>query len=226
MTPDVEEQRLRRRRAAELRRANTRAAMLAGAGPEPSEDPVIAPVLAGDDWRAVVYARGLSTEQARRHPRVSDQKRILALQGNVCMYCGIPIGTVIGRSVKKSSGYVWRTTVVLRRNWDHFAPYSYIVQNPGANWVLSCHVCNLAKFTQLFETVEDARRAILPIRDERGYESVRHVLSRLATGYQGPVVKGPQKRRTGRRSIRQEEGGQGVNVLVGPNDNDTTEDER
>lgn len=180
--PDLEERHRRKELAAKLRRSNS--LFVTRAEPETDAEPVVlpaAPLAAGAGWQLDVYGRGLSTERERRAPRKSDQDRILAIQGNVCMYCGIPIGTVIGRAVKRPRGYIRRTTVILRRNWDHFAPYSYIVQNPGANWVLACHVCNNAKSTRIFTTVDDARRAILPIREERGYESVRSVLGRLAT---------------------------------------------
>lgn len=137
--------------------------------------------LVANDWRLKVYgALSPAVEQNRRPPRRVDQHRILALQGDVCLYCGIPIGTEISRVRKDRRGWTRTSTVVLRRNWDHFVPYSYIARNPQANWVLACHVCNLIKTARMFDTVEDARHAILPHRERRGYEPVRQVLARLA----------------------------------------------
>lgn len=198
MTYESKEHQRRLKHAARLRRANS----LFVTQSEPEEivesAAVPDPLSLTTGWRADVYTRGLNPAKERRGPRKSDQDRILAIQGNVCLYCGIPIGTVIGRAVQKPHGYIWRTTVMLRRNWDHFAPHSYIAQNPGANWVLACHVCNNAKASRIFATVDDARRAILPSRQERGYESVRSVLSRLATGSKRAPAKGPQEGAPGR----------------------------
>jgi hypothetical protein len=158
-----------------MRRDNTRAAALGDLKP-------VTPVVAGD-WRMEVYsARGLQADRERKQPLIGDQRRILAAQGNVCLYCDIPIGTIIVRDMKRRTGYIWHTLVTLHRNWDHFVPFSYLIKNPGMNWALSCHVCNRVKAARMFETVEDARRYILPGREQRGYESPRRVLGRLATG--------------------------------------------
>jgi hypothetical protein len=170
----VNSHRAARASAAKLRRQNT----------EASRADLLVPVDRDeDDWRMEVYsARGLNTAKERKQPRRGDQRRILAVQGNVCLYCAIPIGTVIARQMHRSTGYIWTTTVTLQRNWDHFVPFAFLIQNPDTNWVLACHVCNRAKRNQMFETVNDARRVILPIREQRGYESPRRVLMRLASG--------------------------------------------
>lgn len=133
------------------------------------------------DWRLTVYgSRGTAVGDVRRQPRKADRQRVIADQSNSCLYCGIPIGTVIGRRVGVSRWSSRDTEVTLRPNWDHFVPYSWILRNPRSNWVLACHVCNHIKKGRLFDTVEEARQAILADREERGYESVRQVLARIA----------------------------------------------
>jgi hypothetical protein len=113
------------------------------------------------DWRLAVYGgtRIIGTDR-RKQPSTADRQRILAAQGDICLYCQLPIGTIVTRNGRD---------VVLRRNWDHFVPYAYSARNPGTNWVLSCHVCNGIKSCRMFTTVKDAQDMILPIRKAKGY---------------------------------------------------------
>ena len=131
------------------------------------------------DWRLAVYGARSSHGTYRTAPRRVDQTSILTVQGDVCLYCEIPIGTTIWRRYRASRRYR-SLTVVLRRNWDHFVPYAFLEQNPNTNWVLACHVCNAIKTSKMFDTVESARRVILAARESKGYEPVRQVLMRLA----------------------------------------------
>ncbi|MEV4861481.1 HNH endonuclease [Streptomyces ossamyceticus] len=122
------------------------------------------------DWRLRVYGRGPSSGiSTRSYPRVAERRRAIDLQNNRCLYCEIPIGTAIWRRSQ---------TVILRTNWDHFIPYSYLARNPATNWVLSCHVCNNIKSCRMFDTVQAAREVILPARLSKGYEDPREVLLR------------------------------------------------
>ncbi|WP_431781744.1 HNH endonuclease [Streptomyces chumphonensis] len=123
------------------------------------------------DWRRAVYGRSqISGIDTRRAPRAAERARLIAEQGNRCLYCDIPIGAVIRR---------WDKPVTLRLNWDHFAPYAYVARNPRDNWVLACHICNNVKRGRLFKTVQEAREAILPERIAKGYEEPLPVLQRL-----------------------------------------------
>lgn len=123
------------------------------------------------DWRLRVYGRGPSSgTDRRRKPRVAERARIIAQQGNRCLYCEIPIGTIIDRRGKD---------VVLRTNWDHFIPYAYVARNPHDNWVLACHVCNGIKRGRIFKTVQEVRNTVLPERLDKGYEDPLDVLRRL-----------------------------------------------
>lgn len=132
--------------------------------------------LPANDWRRAVYGRStISGIQRRKKPQTADQQRAREIQGNRCLYCDIPIGTVI-----------WRRSqaVTLRTNWDHFVPYAYLARNPGANWVLACHVCNAIKSCRMFETVHAARAVILPIRITKGYEEPKEVLLRIGLTFE------------------------------------------
>ncbi|MFI9598880.1 HNH endonuclease [Streptomyces sp. NPDC052043] len=131
-----------------------------------------APELPPGDWRLRVYgARGPSSGvTTRQYPRVAERRRAIELQNNRCLYCELPIGTAIWRHSR---------TVFLRTNWDHFIPYAYLARNPSSNWVLSCHVCNNIKSCRMFDTVQQAREVILPIRESKGYESPKEVMLRI-----------------------------------------------
>ncbi|MFL1904798.1 HNH endonuclease [Streptomyces tauricus] len=123
------------------------------------------------DWRLRVYGRGPSSGvSTRSYPRVAERKRAIERQDNRCLYCEIPIGTIIWRRSQ---------TVILRTNWDHFIPYAYLARNPSTNWVLACHICNKIKSCRMFATVQAAREAILPTRAGKGYEEAREVLLRI-----------------------------------------------
>lgn len=124
-----------------------------------------------NDWRRSVYGRSqISGIGVRKAPRLSERLRVQEVQGNRCLYCELPIGTSIWRRSQ---------TVILRTNWDHFVPYSYLARNPDNNWVLACHVCNGVKTARMFDTVQAARQAILPVREAKGYEDPKAVLMRL-----------------------------------------------
>lgn len=123
------------------------------------------------DWRLRVYGRGPSTGvTTRQRPRLAERNRAVELQDSRCLYCELPIGTAIWRNSR---------TVILRTNWDHFIPYAYLARNPGSNWVLACHVCNIIKSCRMFDTVQQAREAILPTREAKGYETPRAVMLRI-----------------------------------------------
>ena len=127
------------------------------------------------DWRLSVYQRdgGAATHERRSPPRhVIDA--ILGAQGNICLYCQIPIGTQILRTYRQRE-----RLVRLMRNWDHFVPYAYVARNPDLNWTIACHVCNRIKFSNVFTTTDEARTYVLPKREELGYEPTWSVLRRI-----------------------------------------------
>lgn len=136
--------------------------------------------LAADDWRRAVYGRSrISGIGTRRRPHQADRERVIERQGYACLYCEIPISTVIRRRGRE---------LILRANWDHFVPYSYSQRNPSANWVLACHVCNNIKTSRMFADVEAARRVILPERIAKGYESPEEVFYRSGLERQNGLV--------------------------------------
>lgn len=144
-----------------------------------------------DDWRRAVYGRSqIGGIGIRRQPRHVDRERIIAQQGYTCLYCEIPISTMIWRKTRE---------VMLRANWDHFIPYAYSQQNPSNNWILACHVCNGIKTSRMFADVETARRAILPERIAKGYESTSDVFHRLGLEREQQIVILPAPRPTDRQ---------------------------
>jgi hypothetical protein len=139
--------------------------------------PSAAPALAPDDWRLAVY--GGTTITGAVHHRSPRKAIRLALerQGNVCLYCQIPIGTEILRQHRGRS-----KVLRLRRNFDHFVPHSYVARNPGSNFVIACYVCNTVKRGNMFATVEEARAYVIPKREQLGYEPAWSVLRRVNLG--------------------------------------------
>jgi hypothetical protein len=121
-------------------------------------------------WQIRVYGRGSGGGVQRQAPQVATRKRITAAQLGRCLYCELPIGTRVKRNGK---------TVALTAQWDHFVPFSYLAQNPDANWVMACQVCNNIKSDRMFKTVEEARAVILRVRDEKGYEAVKETVAKL-----------------------------------------------
>jgi hypothetical protein len=128
--------------------------------------------LPAGDWRLAVYGRGGGQGgDQRRKPRKRDRDRVIAIQGNNCLYCELPIGVRIWRRAN---------VVTLQPHWDHFVPFSYLLRNPETNWVLACHVCNGLKGSRVFESVHEARERVLPARLAKGYEDVISVMMRLS----------------------------------------------
>ena len=74
-----------------------------------------APELPADDWRLQVYGHGISGNDRRRRPRAADKARVIRKQNNRCLYCDLPIGSLIKRR---------HTGVIVRPNGAHFVPDS------------------------------------------------------------------------------------------------------
>ena len=84
-------------------------------------------------------------------PPIPLQEKILAAQGNRCLYCLEEFGT--WRIYRKEPKLV-------RRVWDHLVPYSYLQDNPEWNWAAACSACNAIKSNKMFESVKEARAYI------------------------------------------------------------------
>lgn len=120
-------------------------------------------------WQIRVYGRGAGGGAQRQAPPATTRRRLRAAQLGRCLYCELPIGTRVKRDGK---------TVALTAQWDHFVPYSYLAQNPEANWVLACQVCNRIKNDRMFKTVEEARAVILKARTAKGYEPIPETIAK------------------------------------------------
>jgi hypothetical protein len=121
-------------------------------------------------WQIRVYGRGAGGGVPRKAPKAATKKRIRAAQLGRCLYCQLPIGARVKRN---------GATIALTAHWDHFVPHSYLAENPDANWVLSCQVCNSIKNDRIFRTVDEAREVILRARTAKGFEAVPETTARL-----------------------------------------------
>lgn len=134
-------------------------------------------------WQIRVYGRGAGGGARRQAPQVATRKRIRAAQLGRCLYCELPIGARVKRNGK---------TVALTAHWDHFVPFSYLAQNPDANWVLACQVCNNIKNDRMFKTVEEARAVILEARAAKGYEPTAETAAKLKPRKPGRAKAAPK----------------------------------
>jgi hypothetical protein len=121
---------------------------------------------AGDEyeypaWQSGVYAGGGATAVRRKRPPKKVQDEILKAQGDCCIYCGNPFGTVIMRDSRF-------TQLVI--HWDHYVPYAYQAGNHG--FVAACNVCNLLKSSHMFDNLEQARRHLADRWRYKGYTVV------------------------------------------------------
>jgi 5-methylcytosine-specific restriction endonuclease McrA len=132
----------------------------------------------GKEWRRAVYGTvRITGAGSRTKPRQTDRQRVYAQQQGRCLYCDLPIDAEIHRQL--AAGNRRNGMVKLLPHWDHFVPYSYLLRNPSANWILACHVCNGIKLARMFDSVELAREFILPERIRKGYEEPDAVIHRL-----------------------------------------------
>lgn len=113
-----------------------------------------------EDWRIKVYGGSVTGNGQRRRPKKSLRDAITTKQGGRCLYCELPIGTVVERR---------GNLVTLQPHWDHFVPYAYSRANPNQGWVLACHVCNGIKSGKVFTTVGEAQTYIRERWEQKGY---------------------------------------------------------
>lgn len=82
----------------------------------------------------------------RAKPSISNQKAILKLQDNRCLYCEAEFG-----SERAYKGRNERVNI----HWDHFVPFSYTGTNTG--FVAACSRCNLFKSSLHFPSLQDVK---------------------------------------------------------------------
>lgn len=73
---------------------------------------------------------------------------VLTKQRYRCLYCRLPIGTVLRRGGR---------TITTDLEWDHRIPYAYLQANPARNWAASCNVCNRLKSSNIFVYLHELR---------------------------------------------------------------------
>ena len=110
-----------------------------------------------------IYGRPIGGADKRRTPTPTMRRKVLVRQHDRCMYCDNPFGWIVSRKGRP---------VMLKLNWDHFVPYSFLGANPGDNWVAACHVCNNIKGPKMFDTIREAQQYIRARWGEKGYDIV------------------------------------------------------
>ena len=95
--------------------------------------------------------RVLTTTKRKTIPR-ELRVSLLEKQGNKCIYCDNPFGTLYYKNYKISK---------LTVHADHQTPFSYLQSNPDNNWVLACNVCNHWKYNKTFEDIESCRNYLI-----------------------------------------------------------------
>lgn len=114
-------------------------------------------------WKLKVYGRAVAGDSKKRFPSKRIKREITECQRGLCLYCDLPIGSVVRRK---------GNDVALRPNWDHFVPYAYSRANSNQNWVLACHICNNIKGCRMFDTVIEAQEFIKACWLDKGYQHV------------------------------------------------------
>jgi hypothetical protein len=89
-----------------------------------------------------------------------SKQQILEQQDYRCAYCWKAFGSVVYRNGKD---------IILRVNYDHQVPYSYVHETQAYNILAACHVCNALKKDNVFQTIDDCALFLLDRRAEKGY---------------------------------------------------------
>jgi hypothetical protein len=105
------------------------------------------------------YKREVSAWDRRKKPKKEDQDKVLSIQDNRCIYCGVEFGKHVIRNGR---------AICLKINWDHFVPYSYSQNNYSHNFVAACHICNSLKSNLCFKTLDEAQIYIQDKRTQKG----------------------------------------------------------
>jgi 5-methylcytosine-specific restriction endonuclease McrA len=108
--------------------------------------------------------RETNPRQQRKNLPVSEKQRILKEQNYSCIYCTEKFGSYVARIDK---------VIKVRAHFDHVIPYSFAQNNHKNNFVAACSICNGIKHDFVFETLEEARKYIMEIRDKKRYTSLK-----------------------------------------------------
>jgi len=102
----------------------------------------------------------IQPDDKRRTLGLKHREERLKEQEWRCYYCELRFDSFVFRNEK---------SILLRIVWDHFVPYDYSRNNSANNFVAACQICNSIKRNLFFETSEQARSYIEPIRKSKGY---------------------------------------------------------
>jgi hypothetical protein len=94
-------------------------------------------------------------------------------QGGKCNFCDRSFGSAV---------LINGAVAILKAEPDHFIPVAQRRNDSAKNISAACHVCNQKiKGSRRFESIEDARRIIRQVWDERGYKDCPPFLPYRAT---------------------------------------------
>ena len=91
------------------------------------------------------FQRMVEPQYIRRRPPLEARKRILAEQGDACLYCDRIFGSFNEKGKR----------ICLR--WDHLVPWSHTMNNRTDNFIAACQFCNAKKSNLIFQTVDEVR---------------------------------------------------------------------
>lgn len=83
----------------------------------------------------------------RTRPTKSQRIEILWKQRGKCYWCGQKFGQALVAKRKDK-----KKVVILRPNYDHVIPFSYLQTNPIKNFVAACQFCNRWKHSKIFSS--------------------------------------------------------------------------
>jgi hypothetical protein len=96
----------------------------------------------------------------RAKPQPVERERILIEQRGCCLYCLRPLDAVV---------YHGTNEIMLRLEWDHKVPFSFLRASPRENWAAACNVCNSLKGNLHFHDVQEAREYLSERWATKGY---------------------------------------------------------
>lgn len=113
----------------------------------------------------VVRHRESESPRERKYIPQKIKRKILWMQKNCCIICGYNFGK---QKWFKHDG-IFRPVLV---NFDHFVPHSFLTYGVFDNLYAMCNICNQIKWSYMFNTIIEARKYIMSVREERGYNDL------------------------------------------------------
>jgi 5-methylcytosine-specific restriction endonuclease McrA len=109
----------------------------------------------------VSYKRESGSEKRKKSLKYMTKLNILEQQDYRCAYCKNEIGISVGSTSGDKLTYA---------HYDHFMPWAIYQDSNHDNILASCNICNSIKSSRYFGTIEEARKYIMTVRKNKGYD--------------------------------------------------------